>query len=168
MYAADVTKVIRQGARVEIDGLAQTIGGDLPPWDAENLLQLLYGPNKSPGINASNFDNAAFNALYERAATMEDGPERTALYQEMSTIISDEVPWVTRAHRIRQNLQQPWLENFKYTGVTDQYIRYADIDLPERQRLVEEWNRPVRWPLVVVLGFIALVVGTVLSNREER
>lgn len=148
----------------QVAGLAW--GFDYP--DAQNILQLLYGPNKSPGINASNFDNAEFNALYEQTATMEDGPERTALYEEMSKIVSDEVPWVTRAHRIRQNLQQPWLEGFKYTSVHDQYMRYADIDLEQRDSLVGEWNRPVRWPLFTLLAiFIGLVVVTVQRGREQ-
>jgi len=148
----------------QVAGLAW--GFDYP--DAQNILQLLYGPNKSPGINSANFDNAEFNALYEQAATLVDGPERTALYERMAKIVSDEVPWVTRAHRIRQNLQQPWLENFKYTGVHDQYMRFADIDLEERDRLVSAWNQPVRWPLAVfLLGFFSLVGVTVYSGRER-
>jgi hypothetical protein len=86
----------------------------------------------------------------------------------MAKIVSDEVPWVTRAHRIRQNLQQPWLENFKYTGVNDQYMRYADIDLSMRTQRVADWNRPVRWPLLVVLaGVIGLLVVTIRTGREE-
>lgn len=140
-------------------------GFDYP--DAQNILQLLYGPNKAPGINTSNFDDPVFNELYERAERMEDGPERTALYEDMSRIVSEQVPWVTRVHRIRQNLQQPWLENFKYTMVHDQYMRYADIDLPQRERLVSEWNRPVRWPLLVFLSvFMGLVAFTVRSGQE--
>lgn len=150
--------------KFQVAGLAW--GFDYP--DAQNILQLLYGPNKSPGINSANFDHAGFNELYEQASTMEDGPDRTALYQQMSMIISDEVPWVTRAHRIRQNLQQPWLENFKYTGVNDQYMRYADIDLDRRNALLAAWNQPVRWPLAVLLiGAIGLVVMTIRSGREE-
>ncbi|MEL6343679.1 MAG: ABC transporter substrate-binding protein [Myxococcota bacterium] len=146
----------------QIAGLAW--GFDYP--DAQNILQLLYGPNKSPGVNASNFDNASFNRLYEAAALLPDGPERTALYEQMSQIISDEVPWITRAHRIRQNLQQPWLQGFKYTSVHDQYYRYADVDVEQRATLVATWNRPVRWPVAVFLmGFIGLIVASVMQGR---
>jgi ABC-type transport system substrate-binding protein len=140
-------------------------GFDYP--DAQNILQLLYGPNKAPGINASNFDDPAFNELYERSERMEDGPERTALYEEMARIVSDQVPWVTRVHRIRQNLQQPWLENFKFTNVHNQYMRYVDIDLAERERLVSAWNRPVRWPLLVLLAVFAGLVGLAARSGRE-
>ena len=147
----------------QVAGLAW--GFDYP--DAQNILQLLYGPNEAPGINSSNFNDSRFNALYEQAATMEDGPERTALYQEMSRIISDNVPWITRAHRIRQNLQQPWLQGFRYTGVNDQYWRYADIDLEARQQAVAEWNKPVRGPIFMLLSLLAVLVGgTIYAGRK--
>ena len=38
--------------------------GDYP--DAQNFLQLFYGPNRSPGVNHSNFENAAYDAAYEK------------------------------------------------------------------------------------------------------
>ncbi len=47
--------------------------------DAENNYQLLYGPNKAPGPGESNYDNPAFNKLYEQIAIMENGPKRMAL-----------------------------------------------------------------------------------------
>ncbi len=39
--------------------------GDYP--DAENFLQLLYGPNSSPGPNGSNFNDEGFNKLFKKA-----------------------------------------------------------------------------------------------------
>ena len=152
-----------RGGNFQVAGLAW--GFDYP--DAQNILQLLYGPNKAPGVNSSNFDDSTFNSLYEQSATMTDGPERTALYEQMSQIVSDNVPWITRAHRIRQNLQQPWLQGFRYTGVNDQYWRYADIDLEARQASVSQWNAPVRAPLFVLgLLSVGLIGLTVYRGRE--
>ena len=76
----------------QVAGLAW--GFDYP--DAQNILQLLYGPNGSPGINRTNFKNAEFDALYEEAALLQDGPERTRLYERMAAIIGREVPVITR------------------------------------------------------------------------
>ena len=148
----------------QVAGLAW--GFDYP--DAQNILQLLYGPNKSPGINNSNFNDPEFNRLYDEAAVLEDGPARTALYEQMSRIVSDQVPWVTRTHRIRPNLQQPWLTGFKYTEVTDSYWAYAAVDADQRRRLLAAWNQPVRWPLGVAGGgFAALVLVTVIGGRRS-
>jgi ABC-type transport system substrate-binding protein len=48
---------------VEVYGLAWS--ADYP--DAENFLQLFYGPNKSPGANGSNYDDPKFNKEFEAA-----------------------------------------------------------------------------------------------------
>jgi len=149
----------------QVAGLAW--GFDYP--DAQNILQLMYGPNKSPGINNSNFDDPEFNRLYEESLALEDSPERTALYERMAHIVSEQVPWVTRTHRIRPALQHQWLEGFKYTEVNYQFWRYASVDVEKRRALVSEWNRPVRWPLILLgLIFAGLVTATVAARRPTR
>lgn len=135
-------------------------GLDYP--DAQNVLQLLYGPNAAPGIGSANFQNAEFDALYDRAAVMPDGPERTELYEQMARIVSDEVPWITRVHRIRPNLQHPWLHGFKYTEVTYKFWNYAWVDRELRDQLVREHNKPVWWPvLAFFLTFTGILVVSV-------
>jgi ABC-type transport system substrate-binding protein len=153
---------MRKG-QFQVAGLAW--GFDYP--DSQNVLQLLYGPNKSPGINSANFDNPEFNALYERAAVLEDSPERTELYREMTHIVADEVPWITRAHRIRQALQHPWLRGFKYTEVNYGYWAYAGIDAEARRERLAEWNRPTRWPLFLMLGIVGMLVGATVWGRRR-
>lgn len=141
-------------------------GFDYP--DSQNILQLLYGPNKSPGIGSANFDHPEFNRLYEQSQPMPDGPERTALYERMAHIVADEVPWVTRVHRIRRNLQQPWLTGFKYTEVNYQFWRYAHVDAEARAVALAEWNRPVYWPVVLfTLALVGGVGGTVWRGRRR-
>ncbi|MEM6931003.1 MAG: ABC transporter substrate-binding protein, partial [Myxococcota bacterium] len=130
-------------------------GFDYP--DAQNILQLLYGPNKAPGVGSANFVNAEFDALYDAASVLPDSPQRTALYQQMTRIVSDQVPWVTRAHRIRPHLAHAWLHGYKYTEVNDQHLRYVWVDSAEREAALAEWNRPVRWPLVL-FGLVTVVL----------
>ena len=142
-------------------------GFDYP--DAQNILQLLYGPNKSPGIGSAKFDDPEFNELYRRAFVMRPGPERTALYEQMAHIVGDQVPWVTRAHRIRPNLSHQWLGGYKYTEVNDQHIRYAWVDVERRAELLRVWNRPVLWPaLLLLLGLGALVGLSALRGSSFR
>lgn len=68
-------------------------GLDYP--DSENVLQLFYGPNKSPGANASNYDNPEYNALFRKTKPMQPGPERTELYWNMNRMILEDVPAVS-------------------------------------------------------------------------
>jgi len=58
--------------------------------DAENTLQLFYGPNASPGSNSANYRNPAYDALYRQASGMRPSPQRTALYRQMNAMIVDD------------------------------------------------------------------------------
>ncbi len=58
--------------------------------DAENLMQLYYGPNASPGSNSANYDNASYNSLYEAGASLKESPERTQIYRKMNQLLMDD------------------------------------------------------------------------------
>jgi ABC-type transport system substrate-binding protein len=102
--------------------------GDYP--DAENFLQLLYGKNKSPGPNASNFDHPKFNGLYEKIRGMADSPARRKLIREAIDIYVEELPWVVEAHRVIYRLKRPWLKNSKggfMGGSPAKYLRVESV-----------------------------------------
>jgi ABC-type transport system substrate-binding protein len=80
--------------------------------DAENFLQLFYSKNESPGPNHSNYRNARFDALYEQIRTMQDSPERTALYEEMANIIVEDCPWIFMYQPMDFGLVHSWVENY--------------------------------------------------------
>ncbi len=67
-------------------------GLDYP--DAENALQLFYGPNGSPGSNSSNFNDPEYNELFAKSGVMQPGPERTGIYRRLNEIIVEQVPAV--------------------------------------------------------------------------
>ena len=60
--------------------------------DAENFMQLLYGPNAGQE-NQSRFNLPEFNRLYEQARTLPDSPERTALFDRMTELVVAYAPW---------------------------------------------------------------------------
>ena len=104
--------------RREHDGETQVFWGawiiDYP--DAQNFLQLFYGPNKCPGINACNYQNPAFDRQYERILTMADSPERTALYEQMADMTTTDCVWALLDYRLEYGLYQPWFQNYKPHG----------------------------------------------------
>ena len=81
--------------------------------DAQNVLQLWYGPNESPGVNHCNYKNPEFDQLYRRILTMQDSPERTALYKQMADIIVDDCTGAFMFHRLTYALLRDWVVNFK-------------------------------------------------------
>ncbi len=74
-------------------------GLDFP--DAENTLQLFYGPNGSPGSNDANWSNPEYDRLYEQSSIMQPSPERTALYRRMNEIVVDDCVAMTGISRTR-------------------------------------------------------------------
>jgi len=74
-------------------------GLDYP--DAENTLQLFYGPNGAPGSNSSNYNNPEYDALFEQAAVLLPSPERTRIYRRMNQMLIDDCVAVTGLSRTR-------------------------------------------------------------------
>ncbi len=66
--------------------------GDYP--DAENFLQLFYGPNASPGPNRCNFNHEPYNERFRRAMATSDLAARHELYADLQRIVRRECPWV--------------------------------------------------------------------------
>ena len=112
-------------------------GADYP--DAENFLQLLYGPNKTPGANGSNYNNKKFNKLFEKARFLQDSPERTKLYEQMYRMSADEVPWIYGVHRQKFTLVQGWLKNFKFIEFDHGFEQYLGINLSLKKTLLEKF-----------------------------
>ncbi len=97
-YAAfgEISKAWKQS---ELPMINKGWGLDYP--DAENTLQLFYGPNGSPGSNDTNYRNPQYDALYKRAAVMQPGPERTELYRQMNRMVIDDCLAITGIARTR-------------------------------------------------------------------
>lgn len=108
--------------------------GDYP--DAENFLQLLYGPNKSPSPNGANYDNPAYNRLFEQMRGMVDSPERRKIIRKMQDIFVQDLPWVVGAHRVTITLVQPWSKNFKAGYMGSSYAKFLGVDLAKKKEVL--------------------------------
>ncbi|MDC7218331.1 MAG: ABC transporter substrate-binding protein [Spirochaetales bacterium] len=113
---------------IEIGGLAW--GADYP--DAQNFLQLNYGPNAAPGPNNGNYSNPAFDALYEQGAYMQQSPERDALYAQAAQMAAEDCPWIMGVHRQSFGLIHPWLKTRVFRDIGHGYSKYLDVDVEER------------------------------------
>jgi len=82
--------------------------GDYP--DAENFLQLFYGPNAG-GCNRANYVDPEFDRMFESVLPLGDSPERTERYREMAAYIAERTPWIFEGVPVSCRLQYDWLEN---------------------------------------------------------
>ncbi len=95
--------------------------------DAQNFLQLLYGPNTDQS-NESRFRLAEYDRLYEKSLTIPDSPERNRLYREMTRLLFAYAPWRLGVTRTFQHLQYPWVRGYKKHPILYTNFKYLDLD----------------------------------------
>jgi ABC-type transport system substrate-binding protein len=100
--------------------------------DAQNFLQLLYGPF-SGDSNDARFQLPEYDRLYEQALTMPDSPERTALYREMSRLMLAYAPWRLGTYRSYAHLYRPWVLGYKKHPMYLTSLKYLDVDPAAQQ-----------------------------------
>jgi ABC-type transport system substrate-binding protein len=107
---------------------------DIP--DAENFMQLFYGPNASPGPNNMNYKNPEADKLYERLSVMENSPERNEIVRQMQQTVVDDLPCVLTVHRVVFLLHYDWLHNYKPHVFGYGLGKYRNVDAELRRERV--------------------------------
>ena len=141
--------------------------------DAENFLFLLYskaGKTKFDGENTSNYDSAEYDRLFERMKSLDDGPEKQQLIDEMVLIVRDDAPWTMGFFPYASAAVQQWVHNSRPAILVRDQGRYLRLDVDQRVARQREWNRPVWWPLMALgAAVLALVwVGRHQLRLRER
>jgi oligopeptide transport system substrate-binding protein len=116
----------RQAQLGKVQSLTYGWIADYP--DGENFLQLFWSKSIG-GANYALFRHAEYDRLYERAKTMPDSAERTALYRRMVHILWVYNPW--RVNSLLRNtiLIHPWVIGYKKHPFAHEPFRYLDVDL---------------------------------------
>ena len=139
--------------------------------DPENFLFLLHGPQgkvRHGGENAANYGNPEYDRLFERMRAMENSPERQAIIDRMLAILREDSPWIWGFHPKDYTLRHSWLTNRKPTKVGNNTLKYQRVDSVARERLRRAWNRPVLWPLALVVVLAGLVALPAVASHRRR
>ena len=103
--------------------------------DAQDFLQLFYGPNELAGPNSANYKNPAYDKLYDRMNVMAPGAERDDVIKKMLAVVDEDCPWSYTDHRAQYSYYQPWLKNFKYLDINPWLFKYYRVDRAEKARV---------------------------------
>ena len=79
--------------------------------DAENFMQLLYGPHAAQE-NQAQFDLPEFNDLYQKARLLPDSPERTKLFDRMTQLVIAYAPWRLTYHLLEDSVRHKWVKTY--------------------------------------------------------
>jgi ABC-type transport system substrate-binding protein len=95
--------------------------------DAENFMQLLYGPNTHQS-NHGCYQSKSFDAMYEKIRTMPDSPERTRILADMTRQVEVDGAWKFGVTRYRNVLVYPQVKGYRYHPIQTQVWEYLDLD----------------------------------------
>lgn len=141
--------------------------------DPENFLFLLYGPNSKVGLNgenASNYNNAEFNRLFDQMKDMDNGPERQNIINNMLDIVRRDSPWSWGYFPKDFSLQHAWVKNRKPNLMANNTIKYLRLDPELRKKMRTKWNQPIVWPIILIalIFIISIIPAIVVYRRHER
>jgi ABC-type transport system substrate-binding protein len=139
--------------------------------DPENFLYLLYGPagkTKFDGENTSNYSNSEYDRLYKLMKVAPDGPERQKLIDQMVTIVQQDAPWSLGYFPYATGAGQKWVHNYIPPVMLRDHGRYLRLDVPARVAAHAAWNRPVWWPLILLVLLAAALVWVARSQLRKR
>ncbi|MEP7205830.1 MAG: ABC transporter substrate-binding protein [Casimicrobiaceae bacterium] len=122
----ELRKMARQGKiAFRTDGW----NADYP--DAENFMQLLYGPNAGQE-NGARFRLPEFDRLYDEARSLPNSPARTALFDRMTRLVVAYAPWRLAWHDIEDHFAHPWVRYYKPHPIRSVVWQYLDVDMAKR------------------------------------
>jgi ABC-type oligopeptide transport system substrate-binding subunit len=141
--------------------------------DAENFLFLLYGPTgktKYDGENTSNYESPEYDRLFVQMKTLADGPEKQALIDKLVAIAREDAPWTMGFYPYASAATQAWVLNYKPAILIRDHGRYLRLDVDKRVAALRAWNRPLWWPvlLLVAAGAALVVLAVRALRRRER
>ena len=164
-YSRFQDKMLRGVAQIYLWGW----NADYP--DAENFLFLLYGPNgkaTSGGENASNYANPEFDKLFEQMKFLDDGPAKEKIIERMTAIVQQDAPWMFGYFPKSGGAYHQWVGNGKPTQMIRNNLQYMKLDPALRARKIDEWNRPVWWPLIRVVAVLGLMIVPAVRMLRRR
>jgi ABC-type transport system substrate-binding protein len=124
----ELRKLARQG---KIPMRGDGWNADYP--DAENFMQLLYGPNIGQA-NYSRFNLPEFNKLYDEARQLPDSPQRTKLFDRMTELVVAYAPWRVTINDLEDTFAYPWARYYVPHPIRSQVWAYIDIDEAARAK----------------------------------
>lgn len=140
--------------------------------DPENFLFMLYTANgkvKHGGENAANYSNRRYDRLFELMKNHPNDPQRQLLIDKMVEIVRHDAPWVWGINSETLILSQQWVSATKPSTFSRNTLKYLAVDVDLRNELRDRWNKPVFWPLgLLLLLFVLTLLPLLIAYRRKE
>lgn len=139
--------------------------------DPENFLFLLHGAQskvKFQGENAANYENPEYDKLFDQMKNMPNSPARQQIIDRMVEILRNDAAWLWGFHPKDYALYHAWLHNVKPNKIANNTLKYQRVDAALREEKRSEWNRPVLWPIALVMVLLVAFAMPALRVWRHR
>jgi oligopeptide transport system substrate-binding protein len=100
---------------------------------------------------------------------MPNSPDRQRVIDAMVGMVRHDAPWIFGFHPKEYSLRHSWLANAKPNDMAGNTTKYLRLDVPRREALRREWNRPVVLPAVLItLALVLSAIPAVLTYRRRE
>ncbi|HBQ44670.1 MAG TPA: peptide ABC transporter substrate-binding protein [Thiomicrospira sp.] len=141
--------------------------------DPENFLFLLAGENATintngAGINSANYDNPKYNQLFKQVKEMSNSPARQQIINQMVEIARQDSPWSFGFYPKELVLKHHWYHNVWLNPLANNTLKYKRIDAQARSNAIAAWNKPITWPIWLLLAIILLSIYPLLKAYRNK
>jgi ABC-type transport system substrate-binding protein len=144
--------------------------------DPENFLFLLAGVNapintSGAGVNGANYDNPQFNKMFKQVKQMKSSPARQQLINKMVEIVREDAPWAFGFYPKELALKHSWYKNVWANPLANNTLKYKKINAEQRMQAIKVWNKPITWPLWLLLFFSIFAIYPLIKaykNKQQK
>ena len=100
---------------------------------------------------------------------MENSKERQAIINRMIAIARADSPWLWGFHPKGYSLLHSWYKNSKPNLMANNTLKYKRLDPQLRAQKRAEWNKPVTWPIyLLIIVLVVVIAPAVISYRRKE
>ncbi len=86
----------------------------------------------------------------------------------MVALLRYDAPWLWGYHPKDYGLYHQWFQNVKPNRISNNNVKYYRIDVDLRNLKRREWNKPVLWPVALVLMIVMVGLFPAISAYRRR
>jgi hypothetical protein len=86
----------------------------------------------------------------------------------MVAILQHDAPWAFGYNPYAGSVHHQWVGNVKPAMLANDRLLYVKVDPALRAARIAEWNRPIAWPLVLIVAVLVLSVVPALRAYRRR
>lgn len=139
--------------------------------DPENFLFLFLceqGRVNHNGENSANYCNKKYDELFQQMQSTTESANKQVIIQQMIEMLRYDSPWIFGVYNELFVLKHGWMQPSKPLAVGNNNLKYLSLDPKSRLDSQIRWNKPMLWPMAVIIILLLLAVIPVVMSYYNK